>query len=493
MGTKPSTVEHAREGVRQHQLAVAGSDKAAQNGGANVNIHAERNLIGAVLLDPSQYDRAVCVTKREHFASDLNGSAWEVFGEFAEQGREITFEAVRDTLVRRGVIPDEKPFRELLVEYITLTERLATIEPVEALAARLRGLWSIRELRELCRTVVSETAKDVGPIQPYLEKTADRMQELSRIETTSRRAVTIFDGMKSAFMAHLERTQTRPLQYPLAKLNEKLMGLYPSELIFIGGRPGMGKTAMLMQIAVEAARSQVGLEKPKGALLVSCEMSERELMLRTACSHARVSLLDVRADQNNVKRLSADEWAKITSAANDTRHLPLYIAELDSPTPMRLRSKAKEVRAQLRHDGAELGLIVVDYLGLMDGTSPRENRNSEQQIAACTKALKSLAKELKVPVVVGAQLKRTEKPIRPQLSDIRGSGAAEQDADVVVFIHRQEYYLREETPNDWKGIAELIIAKHRNGPTGTAYARWYDRYTLFADLPSNCQPERYDD
>ena len=249
-------------------------------------------------------------------------------------------------------------------------------------------------------------------------------------------------------------------------LDAMTRGFHPGNLVVIAGRPGMGKTSLALNIAEHAAIRE---NRPVG--LFSLEMSQEELALRILSSEVDISFGPLRSGH-----LSQKQWTKVVQAVKTVSQAPLYIDDSANPSMLEIASKARRLRAE-----SGLDLIVVDYLQLMQGTTRYENRNLE--IAAITRSLKQLAKELSIPVIALSQLSRQPErrsgDHRPQLADLRESGSIEQDADVVVFIYRDELYDDETTD---KGIAELIVAKHRNGETGTVKLVFLSDTTKFCNL-----------
>ena len=251
-----------------------------------------------------------------------------------------------------------------------------------------------------------------------------------------------------------------------ADLDAMTRGFHPGNLVVIAGRPGMGKTSLALNIAENAT-----IRENRAVGLFSLEMSQEELALRILSSEVDISFGPLRSGH-----LSQKQWTKVVQAVKTISQAPLFIDDSANPSMLEIASKARRLRAE-----SGLDLIVVDYLQLMQGTARYENRNLE--IAAITRGLKQLAKELSIPVIALSQLSRQPErrsgDHRPQLADLRESGSIEQDADVVVFIYRDELY-DDETAD--KGIAELIIAKHRNGETGTVKVVFLGDTTKFCNL-----------
>jgi replicative DNA helicase len=244
-------------------------------------------------------------------------------------------------------------------------------------------------------------------------------------------------------------------------------GLQPSDLIIVAGRPSMGKTALALSMAQHAA-----IKKRHTVAVFSLEMSKEQLVLRMLCSEARVDSHKLRSGF-----LGRADWPLLTAAAGRLAEAPIFIDDTPAMTVLEMRAKARRLMAEQRG----LGLVIVDYLQLMRGRGGSDNR--EQEISDISRSLKALAKELSVPVIALSQLSRAVETRggdkRPQLADLRESGAIEQDADVVMFVFREEVYRQTE---ENRGLAEILVRKQRNGPIGDVRMAFLDRYTRFEDL-----------
>jgi replicative DNA helicase len=248
------------------------------------------------------------------------------------------------------------------------------------------------------------------------------------------------------------------------ELDRLLSGLWPQDLVILAARPGMGKTALALTVALNVAKNGV----PVG--FFSLEMSKEQLVQRLLAAEAKI-------DQKRLRtaRLEDEDWQKLIDAAGRVSAAPIYINDTPAPSVREIRAKAKRLKGE-----RGLGLIVVDYLQLMQSTRRTENR--QQEIAEISRSLKGLAKELDLPVLALSQLSRAveqRQEKRPVMSDLRESGSLEQDADVIMFIYREEYYLKD---SEKKGIAEIIVAKQRNGPVGTVELAFLKEYACFVNL-----------
>jgi len=256
-------------------------------------------------------------------------------------------------------------------------------------------------------------------------------------------------------------------------------GLQPSNLIIVAGRPSMGKTAICLNMAMHVA-----IKEKRPVLFFSLEMSDQEMGLRLLCGLARINLRSVREGF-----LARKSWPAITNVASEIASSPLYFDFSTSASIMDIRSAARRYAYEMKQKGTPLALVVIDYLQLMHGGGAVESR--QQEISEISRSLKALARELQVPVIALSQLNRRPEDQgragRPQLSDLRESGAIEQDADVVAAIFREEVYKRDDP--DLKGKAKLFILKQRNGPIGDVDLNFLEEYTLFVDpAPSEDEP-----
>jgi replicative DNA helicase len=293
------------------------------------------------------------------------------------------------------------------------------------------------------------------------------------------------------------------------KLDAKTAGLHDGDLSIIAARPGMGKTSFVLNVAVNVASPRTvsspgpdqaghGVERHDpgfGAAVFSLEMPREQLATRMVCSEGRVDVGKLRQGF-----LQPDDWRRLTEAASYLSTLPLWIDDTPAISLLELRAKVRRIQAEYDrppsegNPGRRIGLVVIDYLQLMKGRDGVSSR--EQEISEISRGLKQLAKELKVAVIALSQLNRavetrTTKDKRPQLSDLRESGAIEQDADNIIFIYRDEYYNPETTNH--KGIAEIIVAKQRNGPTGKVLTRFTSSCTRFDNLAPGDYPDMVDD
>jgi len=363
-----------------------------------------------------------------------------------------------------------------LLETVGGPAALVTLQgatPAVSNAARYARIIEEHALLRRLISVAGEIAEMSYSLPDDVTKTVD-LAETMVFEVAQRRSTDTLMALKdllSTNLDHLEdivgRGQTiTGMPTGFADLDDLLSGLQPNALYVIGARPSMGKTALALGMASNAA-----IESGRPVLLFSLEMGQLELTQRLLCSEARVNSRNVRTGN-----LNESDWGKIAHATGRLANAPIWIDDNPNVTIMEIRAKARRLRSRL----GDLGLIVVDYLQLMTGRSNAENRQVE--VSEISRGLKILARELECPVVALSQLSRQlemRADKRPMLADLRESGSIEQDADVVMFIYRDDVYNLDSAD---RGTAEILVSKHRNGPTGMVRLAFLDHYTKFANM-----------
>ena len=336
----------------------------------------------------------------------------------------------------------------------------------------MRDKAVLRQLIEVGTTIVNDGFQPDG--RDSSEILAQAEQEVFAIAEAGARGRTDFVPMNKALSEAFDVLQTRyanggavtglPTGY--TEFDEMTAGLQPTDLIILAARPAMGKTTLALNIAEHAA-----IRTKKAVAVFSMEMSASQLALRLISSNGRVNAQRLRNGQ-----LEDEDWSRVTGAIRMLREAKIFIDDTPGLSPEVLRAKARRLKRE--HD---LGLVVIDYLQLMSVPGNTENRATE--ISEISRSLKHLAKELNVPVIALSQLNRsleTRADKRPVMADLRESGAIEQDADIILFIYRDDYYNKENSPD--KGLAEVIIGKQRNGPTGSVKLKFFGEYTRFDNL-----------
>jgi replicative DNA helicase len=350
--------------------------------------------------------------------------------------------------------------------YLTqLTAQVPTAANVEHYARIVREKALVRHLIDAATQVVQESFEGSSDAATLLDRAEQMIFEISQSKIEGRFVALkdiIKDSIETIDRLYQRKEHVTGLATGYHGFDIKTAGLQPSDLIIVAGRPSMGKSAVAAGIC-----EHVGVELGKPVAFFSLEMSKEQLVQRFLCSHARVDAQKVRTGY-----LSHTDWPKLTNAAGKLSDAPIFIDDTPGISILELRAKARRLKSQ-----QDIQLIVVDYMQLMRGNSNAESR--QQEISEISRSLKALARELTVPVIAVSQLSRAVEARtgnRPQLSDLRESGAIEQDADLVVFVFREEYYNpKEENRNK----AELIISKQRNGPVGSVEMVFVKEWTRF--------------
>jgi len=418
-----------------------------------------------MLLSRTAIDVASESVAPTDFYKPAHGHIYEAITSLSAQGEPVDPVTVADELARHDLLDAVGGPAKLL--------DLQTAVPATSSAGRYAKIIEEHSLHRGLIGVAGEIAEMGYEVPDDVPKTIDRAETLvfeiaqHRQTDSMSRLHDLLDQTLDSLEALYERGDAitgTPTGF--TDFDELTAGLQPNALIVVGARPGMGKTSFAMGMAGHAA-----LESARPVLFFSLEMSRVELSQRLLCSEARVDSTKVRNG-----KLSDDDWRRISHAIGRLSEAPLWIDDNPNVTVMEIRAKARRLQSKV----GPLGMIVVDYIQLMTGRSGAENRQVE--VAEISRGLKILARELQCPVVALAQLNRSleqRADKRPMLSDLRESGSLEQDADVVVFLYRDEHY---NTDSADRGTAEVLIAKHRAGPTGMVRLAFLDHYTKFANM-----------
>jgi len=471
------------------------------------NLEAEQSLLGALLANNKAYERVSEFLAGEHFADAVHGRIFSAIQRRVEAGQLADAVTLRAEFEHSGLL-DEVGGTAYLAQ---LLGAMVGIINAGEYGRVIHDAWLRRQLVDLGETIVNrafgaEPELD-GKLQ--LEAGEQALFDLSKAGESGGGFVS-FERALAAAVQHAEKAFSNPggvagLSTGLRDLDAKLGGLHPSDLLILAGRPGMGKTALATKIAFGAARTvlRAAREKdpnavPRGGVAVfSLEMSCDQLATRLLSEESRIS-----GDRIRRGEISQRDFDRFLDVSRELQALPLFIDDTPAITISALRTRCRRLQ---RTKG--LDLIVVDYLQLMRPAAGQKPENRVQEISQITQGLKAIAKELSVPVIALSQLSRAveqREDKRPQLSDLRESGSIEQDADVVMFIYRDEYYLQQRQPKDlnfdnpqklqeamdkWQkdmevahNKAELILAKQRHGPTGTIRLFFEAEFTRFGDL-----------
>ena len=432
--------------------------------GLPTNVDAERFVLGSILLDDSLYVQAAGTLEAEDFSLEKHRRIFVRMGELQDRGEKIDRITVANELMK---------FNELeacdgLTYLVSLDDGLPQIPNLDSYIRIVKDKAVLRRIifasqHMMNRCLMGE--EEPGDILAGAEETLLKLGE-ARVKAGLMNPDQILQGYEGGINAFLDPSKRiKGISTGFAKFDEYTGGLHGGDLCIIAARPSMGKTALALNIA-----QHVALKNKQTVAVFSLEMSKESLLTRMLCASARVDSQRFRAGY-----LTQDERRKLNHALHELVEAPLYIDDTPGVHLMDMHAKLRRLQTEHHH----IGLVIVDYLQLMSAHGRFENRN--QEVSALSRGMKMLAKELNVPMMVLSQLSRAvetrQGDHRPQLSDLRESGSIEQDADVVGFIFREEVYHRER--EDLRGLAELIIAKQRNGPVGTVNLVFLHAQTKF--------------
>jgi replicative DNA helicase len=427
---------------------------------------AERAILGAIILDNSLVNQAIELLRPDDFYVRAHQFVFRAMISLSERGGEINPILLGEELRREGALEQTGG-----IAFISeLTYGLPHFTNIAAYAKMVGGKSLMRQLVRVANKVTSEALEEEDEPEIILDHAEQMIFALADERTRQG-----FAHVKPVADQLLEKVQEMAgrsamltgLTTGFSELDNMTSGLQPSDLIIVAARPSMGKTSLCLTLAQNAA-----IQSGAVVGVFSLEMSKESLVMRMLCSEGRVDAHRFRSGY-----LSRDEWARLAGALGTLAEAKIFIDDTPGISVLEMRAKARRLAAEQKR----LDLIVVDYLQLMSGSS-RRSESRQQEVSQISRELKGLAKELNVPLVALSQLSRAPEARsdhRPQLSDLRESGSIEQDADLVAFIYREEQYARTE---ENAGIAELIIAKQRNGPTGTVNLAFLKEFTRFENM-----------
>ena len=441
--------------------------------GLPANVDAERFVLGSILLNQDTYFQVASAVEPEDFSLEKHRRIFARMKDLYDRGEKIDRVTLANELMKQGQIESVDGFSYL----VSLDEGLPALSNLDSYVRIVKDKATLRKLifsaqKVIDRCLIGEEEPD--EILAGAEESLLKLGEARSGEKLESPATVIgkFPGGVNAFLDPSQRVSG--LSTGFAKFDEMTGGLHGGELLILAARPSMGKTALALNIAQHVA-THPQMRKP--VAVFSLEMSSASLLTRLLCSAARVDQHKFRAGY-----LNADERRKLQVALADLTDSPLFLDDTAGVNLMDIHSKLRRMQAE--HG---LSLVVIDYLQLMSSRGRTENRN--QEVSAISRGLKLMAKDLNVPFLVLSQLSRAAETRigdhKPQLSDLRDSGSIEQDADLVAFIFREEVYKRDR--EDLRGLADLIVAKQRNGPIGNVPLRFLGQFTRFEnraeDLP----------
>ena len=464
------------------------------------DLDAEAAVLSAILIDTMAMDRVVEFLRPEHFYAESHRRIFEACLELRQSGQPVDIVQVGSWLKNRERIAQVGG-----MAYLTdILNAAPAVANIQAYAKTIHEKWRVRQLIATCQRVAGQGYIDYGDAQAFIDGAEQAVYQLARTSESSS-VEKLIHVMKKSFkqlteaMNRGDRITGTPTGFD--RLDRMMAGLHEGDLTIVAARPGMGKTSFVLNVAVNAAspKSRESANDPNqrweeagtGCVVFSLEMPREQLANRMVCSEGKVDVSKVRSGF-----LNQQDWNRLTQAAAYLGSLPVWIDDSPSLGILELRAKVRRLQAEFDKTDEtgkkirKIGVVIVDYLQLMKGRDGVSSR--EQEISEISRGLKGLAKELHVAVIALSQLNRavetrSEKNKRPQISDLRESGAIEQDADNILFIYRDEYYSKEATtePN----VAEIIVAKQRNGPTGTAKVRFDREYTRFDNLAEGEYPD----
>lgn len=430
------------------------------------SLEAEVSVLGGVLLENEALSRVLEVVNEGDFYREAHRQIFSALLHLYERNEPADLITLSEVLKKRDAL--EKVGG---IEYLNfLVNSVPTAANIAYYAKIIKEKSILRKLINRATEIINLGFGDAGDVDESLDRAERLIFEISE-DRVRPSFFHIKDIIKASFKTIENLYEKKQLitgvPTGFTKLDDLTSGLQPSDLIIVAGRPSMGKTALALNITQHAA-----IEDGIPSAIFSLEMSKEQLALRLLCSEAKVDAHRLRGGF-----LSETDWPKLTRAAGSLSEAPIFIDDTPGLTVLEMRAKSRRLKAE--HN---LGLVVVDYLQLMRGRANSETR--EQEISDISRSLKALAKELRLPVIALSQLNRKVEDRgdrRPQLADLRESGAIEQDADVIIFLYRDEVYNRSED-NPHKGKAEIIVGKQRNGPTDKFELAFLDKYTCFENL-----------
>ena len=449
-------------------------------------LDAEMAVLGSMMIEQEALERAFNILKAEHFYKSAHQKIYKAMAALSERGQAVDLITLTEALKKEGFLAEiggERYLSELM-------GKVSTAAHVEHYAKMVYDAALVRELINISTATVEECYKNQDEPTSLIDEAQAKLFQLN--QKRELKGFVSSKDMSGEVMQMIEKliVDKNPIKgvpTGFTKFDLKTGGLRKSDLIILAARPSQGKTAMALNIAYHAA---VVSNFP--VAIFSLEMNRYSIYQRMVCSAAQADLHQV-----STGMFKKERWKELAKEIQRIGKAPLYIDDTPALTITDIRVRARRLASELNKQGKELGLIMIDYMGLIRG-SGKKVESRQQEVSEISRMLKELARNLNVPVLALSQLNRktedkSRADNRPQLSDLRESGSIEQDADVVALIHREGYYKRDDPT--LKTDATLIIAKQRNGPVGDVKLNWYSEYTLFAnpapesvDIPAEVAP-----
>jgi replicative DNA helicase len=428
------------------------------------NVEAEKCVLGAMLIDEEAIGNALEILDASWFYEETHRIIYTAILDLYNDRKNVDLITLSDKLKSENRLDSigGVPYLSLLIDLVP------TSANIEHYAQIVKEKGVLRELIKNATQIINEcyhTKSDVLEVVDHAERLIFEVADLKQRQSSFHVKDLVKKSIEKIDQLYQRKEHVTGLPTGFVEFDRMTSGLQSADLVILAGRPSMGKSAFAASII-----EYIGIEKKQAVALFSLEMSKEQLVQRMLCSQAKVDAHKVRSGF-----LSPSDWPKLTMAAGKLSASHIYIDDTPAISAMELRAKARRLKANYN-----IGLIVLDYLQLMQGGLRSESR--QQEISEISRSLKALARELEVPLIALSQLSRaveSRQDHRPMLSDLRESGAIEQDADVVVLLMREEYYRPTE---ENKGIAEVIVAKQRNGPVGTIKLAFLKEYVRFENL-----------
>lgn len=433
------------------------------------NIEAEHSVLGGIFVKPDAISKVLEIIKSEDFYKNANKIIYDTMLECYEQGEIIDPLLVIERLKKRQKLAEVGGEEEI----VSIYKSVPTAANIENYAKIVKEKAMLRKLIDVGTSVVELAYDGVDEVEAIMDKAENMIFRVAQ-DKEKKEVYSVKDLIDEEFerleKVYQNKGEVTGISSSFTEFDKMTSGFHPSDLVIIAARPSMGKTAFALNLALASA-----VKQKKGVLIFSLEMSNSQIFQRLISAESKVSMKKLRNGY-----LDPDEWARVGVATGRLAESPVFIADVPNVTVLEIRSIARRLKAENKLD-----MILIDYLQLIKGRDRTDNR--QQEISDISRTLKGLARELNVPVIALSQLSRaTEQRAdrRPMLSDLRDSGAIEQDADVVIFLYRDEYYNEQ---SEDKGLAEVIIGKQRNGPVGTVVLRFFNEITKFEDFTTRTE------
>jgi replicative DNA helicase len=429
------------------------------------SIEAEMGVLGSMILDREFAGEVVQILDKEHFYHSAHQMIYEVLVDLWDQNRPTDSIILREELSRRGYLEKVGGYQYIADTMISVPSSAHGMHYANIVKEKAISRYLIKASNEILRDCY-DGKEEANLLLDNAEHLIFEIAESRRLGSGAYPIKQLLPPVMEQIESWAEHEgRVIGVSTGFNDIDALTSGLQPSQLVIIAGRPSMGKTSFALNIALHVA-----LNERKPVAIFSLEMVKEQIVQNLLCMHSRID-----AHRMRTGTLSADQYKKLGSACGELSEAPLYIDDMPGVTPLELRSKARRLKS--RHD---IQMMILDYVQLM--SVPRAE-NRQQEIAEISRLLKSLARELKIPVVACAQLSRAveaREGNRPRMSDLRESGALEQDADLIMLLYREEYYRSND--ESVKGKAEVLIAKQRNGPTGDVPLAFINQQMRFASL-----------